>query len=302
MHSTPFFSVVIPTYNCLDLLKRALESVFSQTYQDFEIIVIDNSSNDETQNFLFNIDDSRIQTIIVQNNGVIAHSRNKGIENAKGSWIAFLDSDDTWKPEKLHTVTEVIGQNSDTILFCHDEWLVHKGKMQNRLKYGPSSSDIYERLLFKGTFLSTSAVILRKDAAVISGGFSEREDFALAEDYEYWIRLSQLGKFHFIEKVLGEFHSHEDNNGKDFKKVADATMSVKKHHLDLWLKKFPHGKKQVKIGLSKTFYAAARTLQKGSLFEKSKEYSIKALQLHPFQLKAWIVLLLSFLRIGSKNI
>ena len=180
MYSFPFFTVVVPTYNCLELLKRALESVFSQTYQDFEIIVVDNSSHDETQNFLLNIDDSRIQIIIVQNNGVIAHSRNKGIENAKGKWIAFLDADDAWKPQKLSIVTESIGKNTDTILFCHDEWLVYKGKMQNRLKYGPSSSDVYERLLFKGNFLSTSAVILLKDVAITSGGFSEREDFAFS--------------------------------------------------------------------------------------------------------------------------
>ena len=64
MHSFPFFSVVIPTYNCLELLKRAFESVFSQTYQDFEIIVVDNSSKDETQKFLLNMDDSRIKMII----------------------------------------------------------------------------------------------------------------------------------------------------------------------------------------------------------------------------------------------
>mgnify|MGYP001350856714 CR=1 FL=1 len=115
------------------------------------------------------------------------------------------------------------------------------------------------------------------------------------------MNIKLLFKFYFIEEVLGEFHTHEDNHGKDFNKVADAIMAVKKHHLDLWLKKFPQGNKQVKLGLSKTFSEAARTLQKGYIFEKSKEYSIKALQLQPFQLKAWVVLLLSFLRIGSKK-
>ena len=84
---SPFFTVVIPTYNCADYLKRALNSVFSQTYQNFEIIVVDNSSTDHTKDVLRSFNDGRLMVIKVNNNGIIAYSRNKGIENAKGDWI-----------------------------------------------------------------------------------------------------------------------------------------------------------------------------------------------------------------------
>ena len=134
MCGLPFFSVVIPTYNCAEFLQRSLESVFSQTYQDFEVIVIDNSSTDNTENVLDSVDDKRLTVIKVNNNGIIAHSRNKGIENAKGKWVAFLDSDDIWKPEKLEKISDAIVNNSEVILVCHDEWHVNNGKTENHLK------------------------------------------------------------------------------------------------------------------------------------------------------------------------
>ena len=134
MNQFSFFSVVIPTYNCCELLKRALTSVFSQTYQNFEIIVVDNSSTDNTKTVVKNFKNDRIKYIEVNNNGVIAYSRNKGIENSRGEWIVFLDSDDVWKPEKLEKVGDAIIKNPGVILFCHDEWHVDNGKKINRLK------------------------------------------------------------------------------------------------------------------------------------------------------------------------
>ena len=122
MNKSPFFSVVIPTYNCADFLKRALSSVFVQTYQNFEVIVVDNSSTDNTEDVLNSFDDKRLTVKNVNNNGIIAHSRNKGIKNAIGDWIAFLDSDDVWNSDKLMKVKNAIKQNPKVILICHDEW------------------------------------------------------------------------------------------------------------------------------------------------------------------------------------
>ena len=115
MSKSPFFSVIIPTYNCADFLKRALSSVFIQTYQNFEVIVVDNSSTDNTEDVLNSFDDKKLTVKKVNNNGIIAHSRNKGIENAKGKWVAFLDSDDIWKPEKLEKVSHAIVNNPEVI-------------------------------------------------------------------------------------------------------------------------------------------------------------------------------------------
>ena len=299
IYKSPFFSVIIPTYNCARFLKRALSSVISQTYQDFEIIVVDNSSTDDTQNVLESFADQKLNVITVNNNGIIAYSRNRGIENARGEWIALLDSDDIWKPEKLEKVREAINHNPEVILVCHDEWHVDNGQIKKRLKYGPST-DLYERLLFKGNCLSTSAVSLRRDIALETGGFSEREHFITVEDYEYWIRLSQIGDFFFIDDVLGEWHTHGENYSSTAKFHADALIAVMKHHFDLLLRKFPNKQKQVKHGYSKAWTDAGRILQKGRMFSKANKYVIKAICLNPFQWKAWAVLLLSCLRISNK--
>ena len=237
---SPFFTVVIPTYNCADYLKRALNSVFSQTYQNFEVIVVDNSSTDPTEDVLNSFDDKRLTVIKVNNNGIIAHSRNKGINNAKGDWIAFLDSDDVWKPEKLEKVKDAINHNPEVVLICHDEQYVENSEIKNRLRYGPAVQNLYQRLLFKGNCVSTSAACLRKDIAIETGGFSERKDFVTVEDHEYWIRLAQMGDFYFLNEVLGEFHIHGKNSSGDMKIHINAGFAMKEYHFNLWKSRFPN--------------------------------------------------------------
>ena len=266
MDFKPFFSVVIPTYNCADFLKRALISVFDQTYQNFEIIVIDNSSIDETKNVIKSFNNQKLKFIELNNNGIIAHSRNQGIKKAKGDWIAFLDSDDYWEPEKLDRVKHRIEQKPGAILFCHDEWYVINGVRKSRLRYGPNDKNLYEKLLFNGNCLSTSAVCLRSDIANQTSGFSERRDFISTEDYEYWIRLSQLGEVVFINEILGEWCVHDSNDSvSNPQKHANAIIAVSDYHFGLWLNKFPNSINKIKYARGKTYINAGRILQKGSL-------------------------------------
>ena len=96
-----FFSVVIPSFNRISYLKKSVNSVLYQSYKNFEIIVIDNNSSDGSQDYIKSLNNSKIKLLITDNFGSIAKSRNIGIENAKGNWISFLDSDDYWHPDKL---------------------------------------------------------------------------------------------------------------------------------------------------------------------------------------------------------
>jgi len=293
----PFFTVVIPTYNCADFLKRAITSVFSQTYQNFEVIVIDNSSKDNTEDVLNSFDDKRLIAIKVNNNGIIAHSRNKGIENAKGDWIAFLDSDDVWKPEKLEKVKESVDQNPEVILICHDEQYVENSEIKNRLRYGPAVQNLYQRLLFKGNCVSTSATCLRKDIAIETGGFSEKKEFKTAEDYEYWIRLAQVGQFYFIKEILGEFHVHGENSSSNIHIHTNAGMAVKEYHFSLWLSKFPNMNKKVKYGRGKMWADTGAVYIKSNEFDDAKKCALKAIKFNPWYWKVWIVLLLGLFKI-----
>ena len=298
MSKPPFFSVVIPTYNCADFLKRALTSVFDQTYQNFEVIVIDNSSTDNTEDIINNFDDKRLIVTKVNNNGIIAHSRNKGIEIAKGDWIAFLDSDDVWNSDKLMKVKNAIKQDPKVILICHDEWHIINNNKKNRLRYGPAGNDLYDRLLFMGNCLSTSAVCLRREVALKSGGFSEREDFITVEDYEYWIRLAQEGECYFINEILGEWHTHGKNYSDNVQIHVDSLIAVTKHHLEKWSAVNNNSRKLVNNNISRVYAHAGRILQRAGEFTISMKYTWIAIMKNPLHQKAWLILLLSLLRIN----
>ena len=97
----PFFSVVIPTYNHEVFLEKAVKSVLNQTFSDYEIIIIDNYSDDNTENLIRNLNNKNIKFIKNRNDGIIAKSRNIGIEQSRSEWIAFLDSDDIWWKDRL---------------------------------------------------------------------------------------------------------------------------------------------------------------------------------------------------------
>ncbi len=299
MNSSPYFSIVIPTFNSADFLKRAISSVFAQSFKDFEIIVIDNSSKDHTNEVLESFNHPSLKMITVNNFGVIAYSRNIGIEHSNGQWIAFLDSDDVWGPEKLEKVRKIIEFKDNIIAVCHDEWHVNNGKRIKRLRYGPAGEDLYKRLLFMGNCLSTSAVSLRKDVALKTGGFSEKKEYITVEDYEYWIRLSNEGIIFFIEDVLGEWHTHGNNYSSNAKIHADALIAVKEDHLNQWLKKYPNTYKMVKRSRARTWLDASRCLLKGNCFIDARRYVYESIKLYPYDWKALITIIQSIIHLPT---
>ena len=119
---TPLISIVIPTYNRADLIPKAIQSVLDQTYQNWELIIVDNYSDDGTKEVIDSFRDSRISMLLIPRTGSVAASRNLGVLHSKGEWIAFLDSDDWWFPAKLSSVCEVIQKNPDFIY--HDLQIV----------------------------------------------------------------------------------------------------------------------------------------------------------------------------------
>ena len=115
-------SIVIPTYNNSPLLMKAIKSVLDQDYQYWELIIVDNNSTDDTIDVIESFNDERIRYILIQNNGVIAKSRNIGIINAAGEYIAFLDSDDAWSKNKLSLCVKCLQEDPSIDIICHDEY------------------------------------------------------------------------------------------------------------------------------------------------------------------------------------
>ena len=120
----PLVSIIIPTYNRAEDLKRALQSVFDQTFTDWEVVVVDNHSIDNTDRLIESFNDPRIRLFKIHNEGVIAASRNLGLKHALGEYIAFLDSDDWWLPKKLEESIKYMNQGADIVY--HDLFYVTK--------------------------------------------------------------------------------------------------------------------------------------------------------------------------------
>ena len=280
----PFFSAVVPTYNRSKLVQRAISSILAQSFQGFEIIVVDNSSTDNTRETIESLDDPRISIITVQNEGIIAYSRNRGIKEAKGEWVAFLDDDDVWLPEKLETVYSEIQKNSDIILLCSDVMKVIDGTRDSIQKCAPKSQNIYESLLFHRNGIVTSSVVLRRENALKTGGFSEKRDYVSVEDVDYWIRLSNEGDFRFINKPLTELHFHDGRGTRDPNLHATASLCMGEYYLDLWLKDHPGSGLKVRIGRGKRLAGAGRLYLKASNFSKAGKLALHSIILYPLLL------------------
>lgn len=223
-----FISIVIPTFNQAEFLDRALLSLVSQTYKNFEVIVIDNMSSDNTKNIYQKYKNIlKISFISIKNKGVIAKSRNVGINEASGEIISFLDSDDYWKKNKLSYVNKAFKENFiDT--FCHNEIsLDEHGNQVNKLNYGFNSNLIYNDLLVYGNCLSTSAVSISKTFIIKNQlKFSEKVEFITAEDYDFWLKLAKNNaRFYFCDKYLGFYQLHTNSNST--KNILNHQNNVK---------------------------------------------------------------------------
>jgi glycosyltransferase involved in cell wall biosynthesis len=230
----PLISIVIPTYNHAALLKEALQSVLAQTYSNWEALVIDNCSSDNTVEVISAISDPRVTYVKIQNDGVIAKSRNLGIRRARGSWVAFLDSDDIWYPTRLSKVLYFINRNYAVDVWCTNEILLNLNKAyQSRIKYGPNSSDMYQRLLKYGNCLSPSATVVKK-SFLEKNNLQMREDvnFITAEDYDFWLLLAKSGaKFNFLNSYEGQYTLHSANNSTQIERHETSIRNVLFDHV-----------------------------------------------------------------------
>lgn len=207
----PVVSVIIPSYNHAHLIGRALQSLIDQTYTQWEAIIVDNQSHDNTHDVIKQYDDPRIYTIKVNNHGVIAVSRNVGILQARGEWIAFLDSDDWWTKDKIELCMQYDNDNSD--LIYHDlcivgnrKGLFYKKKIKGRKIKHPTLID----LLINGNPIANSSVVVRKKLFTMLGGINESKEMIAAEDYNTWLRIAEISdKFVYIPKFLGYYLIHK---------------------------------------------------------------------------------------------
>jgi glycosyltransferase involved in cell wall biosynthesis len=232
----PAVSVVIPAFNASAFIEKTLTSVRAQTYDSYEVIVVDDGSSDNTKDVVEAYLKRNVMSgrCIRQQNKKIAGARNTGMRAARGRYIALLDHDDLWRPEKLAVVMRVFDSHPEVDLVCHAEDVVKDGHIIRTQHYGPAVPQMYERLLFLGNAVSPSASVFKTEAARAIGGFDENPDFNTAEDYEFWLRMSRNGRFNFIDAVLGEYVMAKHAASRQIEYHHINAVNVLRHHFSMY--------------------------------------------------------------------
>lgn len=204
---TESISVIIPTYNRAYCLSRAIDSVLAQSHPVEKICVIDDGSTDDTQQLLQS-NYPQIHYIRQENKGVSA-ARNKGIRKIKSQWIAFLDSDDEWLPQKIEKqLFELTQQPMYKLIHCDEVWIRNGVRVNAMNKHKKSGGDIFESCL-PLCVISPSASIIQRELLLEVGLFNE--SLPACEDYDLWLRICSSHPVLYVnEKLLRKYGGHED--------------------------------------------------------------------------------------------
>lgn len=195
----PFFSIIIPTYNREKFLKIAVDSVLNQTFTDFELIIIDDGSNDNTKQMIAEFANSKIRYIHQEHKG-IPFARNLGVKNTKGKYIAFLDSDDRFCKEKLSITHDYIINNNKYKAFYTKEIWYRNGKLISQKEYQLPPKDSAFNASLKLCCISMSTIVINKEIFSHIGYFDEH--LLVCEDYDFWLRITHKYPTMLIPKAL----------------------------------------------------------------------------------------------------
>ncbi|MCL1471488.1 glycosyltransferase [Argonema antarcticum] len=190
----PLISVIIPVYNGEKTIRATIESVLKQSLKDYELIIINDGSQDGTLEVISQIQDSRLQVFSYSNSGVSV-SRNRGVENANGEFIAFLDADDLWTPDKLQAQWQALQENPEAaVAYSWTDWITEAGEFLRPGSHITANGDVYEKLLLINFLDNGSNPLIRKQALLKVGGFDAL--LPPAEDWDMWLRLA--AKYPFV--------------------------------------------------------------------------------------------------------
>jgi len=230
----PLFTVLIPAHDAEDTVARAVRSALDQSLRDLEVVVVDDGSTDGTASVLRGFSDERLVLIEQAASGSPAGARNAGLRAARGGFVAFLDADDEWYPEKLARVHAALSEEPALDAVCHDVRLVGPSGPVGRRAYRLDARGLYEQLLYRGNFLTTSAMTVRASRLRDAGGFSEVPGRSIAEDLDLWLRLAEAGmRLRIIPETLGDYTVGEGISGDHVSALRDTFDVLDRHYEQL---------------------------------------------------------------------
>ena len=243
--SSPLVSVILPTYNCARFLPEAIESILLQTYNSYEIIVIDDGSTDNTKEILHPFM-QRIRYIGLEENKGLPTTRNIGIQSARGEYIAFIDADDLWLPEKLETVVTYFDDHPEvSMVYSRHLNIDEHGHISGEsAKKSLPSGNVFIRLFSEQNFILTSTAVVQKKVFETTGMFDE--SFYNCQDWDMWLRISFYFKVAGINKLLVKYR----HNPHSLSKNRDNVLRYQKLVIDKTYQAF----KDSKNGISEKLY------------------------------------------------
>ena len=225
-------SVVIPLYNKESCIRKTIDSILSQSFRDFEIVIVDDGSSDGSAKIVSSIPDDRIR-LITKVNGGPSSARNRGIEEAKGDYVAFIDADDIWSPDYLKEMVDLMADFPDAVIWGFNYSMIQDGQVKNSTveEYRGYVSERWDYFPF---FFSSSSTCCRRSTLIELGGFDER--MVYGEDIDMWFRLLLRGEGVLDTRVLAFYNK----DGED--SLTQHRMPLEKH-LPFFIDKYAQARK-----------------------------------------------------------
>lgn len=268
----PKVSVIIPAYNCETFISDTIESVRRQTFNDWELIIVDDGSTDSTKTKVefFQKKDPRIKYYFQKNSGAPARPKNKALDLAAGEYIAFLDHDDEWMPDKLEKTLSFFSEpdNSRLGLVASNAMIVNKADGSRQEHKLPSPANALPALLVRNFIFCSSGVVVKKNVFDDVGFFDER--FKYGDDWDMWVRIATHYDFGYIHEPLYNFNRHEKtvtSRIKNSVRIKDYEYGLSKH-MNLY-KKYPRELSSRLLIQGRICYIAGEKKKGISLFFKS---------------------------------
>lgn len=227
-------SVVLPTFNRLEYLRSSVDSVFAQTFEAWELIIADDGSDEETKTYLQSLERlPRVKLIWLPHTGNLSAVRNAGLREARGEYVAFLDSDDLWRPSKLERQIEAL-RKSPGRGWCYTGYVRIDGAGDVRdypgtAPWAPHRGAIVDQLLRLEAAVATAAVLVERRLLAEVGGFDE--ELFIFEHYDLWLRLAFRSEVELIDEPLTCLRSHEQHYSKvGIPMLAGRRQLLRKFH------------------------------------------------------------------------
>lgn len=295
-HKTPRVSVITPTYNRAAFLGEAIDSVLAQTFDGFEMIIVDDGSTDGTRQLVERyVDDPRIRYFYQENQGQSV-ARNRGIVESKGEFICFLDSDNAWFPEKLTQSLAAFEADPEADIVYGDNVVIDEhGKEISRNVMAKYSGHITAQLL-KDNCVSMNTTMTRRQCFETMGGFNPGD--RLAEDYGLWLRFSTRYSFRHVAEFLGKYRVMDDQISSD----KDKRFWSNERLLIQFLRDFPESVSKAEAHRGMSFFYLRKARYEHSVGRTGTAWRtcFRAARLFPFWQGPWRVMAVLILRPTGK--